>query len=168
MHSPLRSAHDAPQPVELTHRDLVALSAPKAEGRLPAKHREVARLRAQGYAGVHIAQAVGCVPRTVSHIARSPAFQKQFSIYMHQRDQAAIDFVVRLRLLAEKALDLLSYRLRTEGQTMPIGELRKVVVDLLDRAGYAPTRKRQAIGVRARLLVHGTPEVVKGAISGQD
>ncbi len=141
MHSPLRRTMRAPQPVELTHRDLAALRAPRAEGRLPMKHREVARLRAMGYAGVHIAQAVGCVPRTVSHIARSPGFQKQFWRYMHQRDRAAIDVAVRIRLLAEKALDTLSYRIETEGRTMPFGELRKTAEMLLDRAGYAPVKR---------------------------
>ena len=141
MPSPLRSPLGVPQPVELSREDLAALKAPRTEGQLLAKHREVARLMARGYAGVHIAHAVGYVPRTVSHIARSPDFQKQFSIYMHQRDRAAIDFSRRIRLLAEMALDLLSYRLRTEGHTIPFGELRKTAEMLLDRAGYAPFRR---------------------------
>ncbi len=151
MPSPLRSLPGVPQPVELSREDLAALKAPRAEGELPLKHREVARLRAMGYAGVHIARAVGYAPRTVSQIARSPDFQDQFWRYMHQRDRAAIDFSRRIRLLAEMALDLLSYRLRTEGHTIPFGELRKTAEMLLDRAGYAPIRKTRSVRVRVRL-----------------
>ena len=115
MPSPLQNLSGGLQPVELTRGDLAALAVPRTAGSSKAKRREVARLKAMGHSGVHIARAVRYAPRTVSQIARSQDFQDQFWLYMRQRDRAAIDVAVRIRLLAEKALDLLSYRLWTEG-----------------------------------------------------
>ena len=68
MPSPMQSLPGVPQPVELSQEDLDTLKAPRTYGGLTAEHRELTRHMAQGYAGVHIAQAVGLVPLTVSQL----------------------------------------------------------------------------------------------------
>ncbi len=118
--------------------------------KLKYSHHEMARLLALGMKAVDVARVTGYVAQTVYNLQKTPAFQELVSHYMMMRDDQIGDLSEQIRLAAGEALASLQRKV-DQDDDIPIGELRQLATNLLDRAGYSPVSRRESRSVHIGL-----------------
>ncbi len=132
------------------------------------KHHEVARLKSMGLKNIIIAQRVGMCAGTISNICHSPVFQELIEFYAAERDQGVRDLTARIEVEAGAALDALGRRIETEGDTMPIDELRKTTSSLLDRSGYSPVARSESKNLNLTMTARDLAEMKRLTLKDED
>lgn len=147
---------------ELSAADVAAAPSPRApsSGQLVSvaalriQHREIARLLVAGVKLAEIAQIMDVSVTSIKVLLRNPAFNSLLEVLIVERDSRAVDIGARLKGIAALALDKLSEKLESsEVDVLPIGELRQLTRDLVDRSGHSP--------IQRQVNVHLTPDQIR-------
>ena len=130
-------------------------------------HEEILRRLTLGQKNTEIAQAMNISPMQVSNVRNSPIIQDRLAIMQGARDAYTLDIAKDIREFAPKALEVLKAIVNGEDKSgLPIGPALKarVASDLLDRAGYAPTRNVNVQSVHAHLTRDDIEELKRRAV----
>lgn len=138
------------------HEFTPAKSAP-----MRTRHHEVARLLALGYSHVQISAVMGISPQTIWMLKGNPAFQDLLTYYMSERDKAVRDVSGRIESLAMSGLDRLQDFLESPDAAPAL--VREVAMNLLDRAGYSPVKKKEVRAMHTVLTAEDLKEIRNGS-----
>lgn len=106
---------------------------------LNARHHEILRLNLLGMSNIDIAKQLGCTPATVSTVLNSRLGKVQATVFKEGADADAMQVAKRIRELAPKAVALMNEII--ENEDMPSAVRLRAAQDMLDRAGFAPTKQ---------------------------
>ena len=124
-------------------RDMSVSGAPAIQ-KLRYKHHQLARLLVQGLSNEDCAAAIGMHPNRISMMKQDPTFQELLEHYDAQAEQSFLDVQNRLMLTGMSALERLEDKLDDDEEDLSVGELRGIMQDTFDRAGFGPTTKTES------------------------
>ena len=108
---------------------------------LQTKHREIARLKFEGFKPAEIADQTGMSLSTVRGILSDPLCKAQISKLQDEADENVVDVRRRLAEMNVHALDVIEKILRDDFEQ---GSTRlKAAEGVLDRNGYAPKQQHE-------------------------
>lgn len=106
--------------------------------KLRFSHHQLARLLVQGVPGTQAAASLGMHPQRVYQLQNDPTFQELLQSYEEQAEQIFQSVQERLMLTGMSALERLDDKLEDEDEDLSVGELRGIMQDTFDRAGFGP------------------------------
>lgn len=106
--------------------------------KLRFSHHQLARLLVQGIPGTQAAATLGMHPQRVYQLQNDPTFQELLQSYEEQAEQIFQSVQERLMLTGMSALERLDDKLENEDEDLSVGELRGIMQDTFDRAGFGP------------------------------
>lgn len=112
-----------------------------------ARHHQIARLLAAGHKPAAVGRIMDCSPTTIANLEKSPAFQALLIEYMAMLDEAAVETVTRMRVLANLTVDELTARVvdPTKAKEVKTGDLIEVVKMAADRSGLGPSSTQKVV-----------------------
>ncbi len=131
------------------------------------QHEEIIRRLTLGQKNVEIADAMGLSSAQISNIRNSPIIQERLAIMKGARDAYTLDIARDIREFAPTALEILKSLCQGQSQDqLPVSPAlkAKIATDLLDRAGYAPTRQINVQSVHAHLTRDDIAELKRRAL----
>ncbi len=106
---------------------------------LKAQHREVARMKLEGFTAVEIASQTGLALSTVRGILADPLCKAHIDQMNDKADSEVIDVRKRMAQMNAKALDVIEEIL--DYPDVPYNVKFQAAKDNLDRTGYAPAQR---------------------------
>lgn len=114
---------------------------------LTGRYREVIRMSALGIKAEEIALKIGMTVSHIRAILATPLAKDHLSKLMDVRDAHAVDISTQIAEIAPLALERVKEMLQKGSGTAPPVVLN-AAKDILDRAGYSPVRRVQAMTAR--------------------
>lgn len=112
---------------------------------LKSHHREVARLKFEGYKPAEIADQMGMPISSVRLILKDPLCKALVQKLGDQADEQVIDVRKRLAEMNVYALDVIENILRDEYGHVPANTQLNAAKDVLDRTGYQAVQRTENI-----------------------
>ena len=112
--------------------------------KLQTHHREVDRLRFEGYTPAQIAERLEMKLTTVRSVLNDPLCQGYINGLADQADTQIVDVRKRLISMNARALDRIEDMLDPDAfERMPSSVVYNAAKDTLDRTGYKPVERRE-------------------------
>lgn len=141
--------------------------APLDLQRLQSTHHELARLVALGYKGVEISRVTGFTEAHLSRLKSAPFFGELVQKLSEQRDLGAVDVLARVKQAGLLAVDEITSRLETKPESIPMKELRQVATSMVDRAGYSPVQRSEAVSATLSVTAAELAAIKRGDLNSQ-
>ena len=117
---------------------------------VPERYREIARLKALGYANKAIAEELGMSEDGISKVLRLEEVQTQLATLQLGRDEATTDITERIQNMCGNAMAYME-KILTDEVEVSASLKFKTAESVLDRAGFGKIQKNLYFGATAHL-----------------